>query len=335
MKEALSPYLVGAPVVSFAVTWIVIAVLLRSFSDRILDHPNERSLHERPIPRTGGMGVAAGIAVGVLLISPVSWWPLWLGMALLVGLSFLDDLVGLPIVGRLIAHFVAAGLGVTGLVVDQLAPWWIAALIVVTVWMINLYNFMDGMDGFAGGMAVFGFGFFALAAWQAGSKSLAIVNLCVASAAGAFLLYNFHPARIFLGDAGSTAFGLLAAGLGLIGWTDGVWSLWFPMLVFSPFIVDATVTLLRRIVQGERFWLGHRGHYYQRLVLSGWSHRKTALAEYGVMLFCGLGALVFQRASSGLQLLIAGIWVLAFLGLAQSVSLVEQRMAGQGALNGR
>jgi hypothetical protein len=107
------------------------------------------------------------------------------------------------------------------------------------------------------------------------------------------------------------------------------------MLVFSPFIVDATVTLLRRIVQGERFWLAHREHYYQRLVLSGWSHRKTALVEYGVMVCCGLGALAFQRVSGGVQLVIVGIWALVFLGLAQSVSLVEQRMSGQGALNGR
>lgn len=330
---ALHPY--GAPLASLVVTWVVIAVLLRSFSERILDHPNERSLHERPVPRTGGMGVAAGITVGVLLVSPASWWSLWLGAALLVGLSFLDDLVGLPIVGRLMVHFIAAGLGVAGLVVGQLGTWWIAILIVATVWMINLFNFMDGMDGLAGGMAIFGFGFFALAAWLGGSDSLALVNLCVASTAGAFLLYNFHPARIFLGDAGSTAYGLLAAGLGLIGWRDGVWSMWFPMLVFSPFIIDATVTLLRRIVQGERFWMAHRGHYYQRLVLSGWSHRKTSLAEYGVMFSCGLGALAFQRASSDLQLLIAGIWVLVFLGLALSVSLLEQRMPGQRAFNGR
>ncbi|MBH0196079.1 MAG: glycosyltransferase family 4 protein [Nitrospira sp.] len=334
MIESCSRCLYGAPVASFAVTWLAITVLLRSFSDRILDHPNERSLHERPVPRTGGMGVAAGIAAGILLVSPVSWWSLWIGAAFLVGVSFLDDLVSLPIVGRLIAHFIAAGVCVIGLLSDQIGLLWIVAAIVATVWMINLYNFMDGMDGLAGGMALFGFGFLAIAAWLAHDQSLALVSLSIAAAAGAFLLFNFHPARMFLGDAGSTTFGYLAAGLGLIGWRDGAWSLWFPMLVFSPFIVDATLTLLRRMVQGERFWKAHRTHYYQRLVLSGWSHRKTALAEYGVMCACGIGALAFQQMPGGYQLLIVGVWALIYFGLSQSVSMVERRISNQGAFDG-
>ncbi|MBH0184744.1 MAG: glycosyltransferase family 4 protein [Nitrospira sp.] len=325
MIESCSLCLYGAPVASFAVTWLAITVLLRSFSDRILDHPNERSLHEQPVPRTGGMGVAAGIAAGALLVSPVSWWPLWIGAAFLVGVSFLDDLVGLPIVGRLIAHFIAAGLCVTGLVSDQMGLLWVAVAIVATVWMINLYNFMDGMDGLAGGMALFGFGFLAVAAWLAGDRSLALVSLSIAAAAGAFLLFNFHPARMFLGDAGSTTFGYLAAGLGLTGWQHGVWSLWVPLLVFSPFIIDASVTLARRLMRGEKFWQAHRSHYYQRVVLSGWSHGKTALAEYGVMVCCGCGALAFQLASDHVRFAIVGIWILAFLGLAQSVSGVPRR----------
>jgi UDP-N-acetylmuramyl pentapeptide phosphotransferase/UDP-N-acetylglucosamine-1-phosphate transferase len=176
-------------------------------------------------------------------------------------------------------------------------------------------------------MALFGFGFLAIAAWLAGNSPLALVSLSIAAAAGAFLFFNFHPARMFLGDAGSTTFGYLAAGLGLIGWRDGAWSLWFPTLVFSPFIVDATVTLLRRMVQGERFWKAHRTHYYQRLVLSGWSHRKTALAEYGVMVLCGLSALAFQQTSDGVRVVIAGVWALAFLGLVQSVSTIERRIS--------
>jgi UDP-N-acetylmuramyl pentapeptide phosphotransferase/UDP-N-acetylglucosamine-1-phosphate transferase len=308
--------------------------LLRSFSDRILDHPNERSLHQQPVPRTGGIGVVAGIAVSVPLASPIDWWPLWLGAALLVGVSFLEDLVGLPIVGRLAAHFLAAGVLVAGLLMQTLGLGWAAVAIVAVVWMINLYNFMDGMDGLAGGMALFGFGFLATAAWLAGKSPLALVSLSIAAAAWAFLFFNFHPARMFLGDAGSTTFGYLAAGVGLIGWRDGAWSIWLPALVFSPFIVDATVTLLRRIVRGERFWKAHRAHYYQRLVLSGWSHRKTALVEYAVMVSCGLGALVFQWASGGVRFVIAGIWALAFLGLGQSVSFMEQRVSNHGAFDG-
>lgn len=335
MTGSVSWYGFVSPVVAFVVTWASITALLRAFADRILDHPNERSLHQRPVPRTGGLGVAAGIAVSGPLVSPAEWWPLWLGAALLVGISFLDDLVGLPIVGRLIMHFVVAGGFAAGLLIGQLEFLWALVAIVAMVWMINLYNFMDGMDGLAGGMALFGFGFLAIAAWVAGHPALALVSGSITAAAAAFLLFNFHPARMFLGDAGSTTFGFLAAGLGLLGWRDGAWSIWFPVLVFSPFIIDATVTLARRVLEGERFWQAHRAHYYQRLVLGGWSHRKTALAEYGVMAACGIGALVFQHVSGSVQLIIAGIWALSFLGLAQAVSVMERRMSDRGVTGGR
>jgi UDP-N-acetylmuramyl pentapeptide phosphotransferase/UDP-N-acetylglucosamine-1-phosphate transferase len=317
------------PFVSFLVTWIVLAVLIRTFSDRILDHPNERSLHQRPVPRTGGVGVTAGLAASVPFVSPAEWWPLWLGASVLAGISFLDDLIGLPIVARLVVHFAVAGACVVGLLLGQLGAGWAFGAMVAIVWMTNLYNFMDGMDGLAGGMALFGFGFLAIAAGIGGNISFALVNASIASAAGAFLLFNFQPARIFLGDAGSTTFGFLAVAIGLLGWRDGVWSIWFPLLVFSPFIVDATATLLRRGLQGERFWMAHRTHYYQRLILSGWSHRKTALVEYGLMLFCGISALAFQWAPGGIRLVIVGLLALGFIGLAQAVSRIEQRVSGK------
>lgn len=335
MIESASLYIYGVPVASFAVTWMSVRLLLHRFSDRILDHPNERSLHQHPVPRTGGIGVVAGVAVSGVLASPVEWWPLWLGAVLLVGISFLDDLVGLPILWRFVAHVVVASVLVGGLPTLALGMGWSVIAIVAVVWMINLYNFMDGMDGLAGGMALIGFGFLAVAAFLTGDHSLALVTLSIAAAAGAFLVFNFHPARIFLGDAGSTTLGFLAAGVGLIGWKSGTWPLGVPLLVFAPFIVDASVTLVRRIMSGEKFWQAHRTHYYQRLVLSGWSHRKTSLAEYGVMCICGVGALAFQQASGNVQLVIAVVWAVAFFVLGQSVSVMEQRIASHGAFDGR
>jgi UDP-GlcNAc:undecaprenyl-phosphate/decaprenyl-phosphate GlcNAc-1-phosphate transferase len=315
------------PLVSFALTWIVLTIVIRTWSDRILDHPNERSLHQRPVPRLGGIGVAAGIAASVPFVSQAEWWPLWLGASVLVVISFLDDIIGLPIIGRLIVHFVVAGACVMGLLLGQLGAGWAFVAMVAIVWMTNLYNFMDGMDGLAGGMAVFGFGFLAIAAWIGGNISFALVNASIASAAGAFLLFNFHPARMFLGDAGSTTFGFLAAGLGLIGWRDGTWSLWFPALIFSPFIVDASVTLVRRAVQGERFWQAHRTHYYQRLVLNGWGHRKTVLTEYGLMLLCGVLAWGYQVGNNHARLAILGFWGLLMISAMVGVHLAERTAA--------
>jgi len=314
------------PLVSFALTWIVLTVVTRTWSDRILDHPNERSLHQQPVPRMGGIGVAAGIAASVPFASQVEWWPFWLGACFLLGISFLDDIIGLPIIGRLLVHFVAAGGAAAGLLLNHTGIGWVLLAIVAIVWMTNLYNFMDGMDGLAGGMALFGFGFYALAGVLSGHLPFAVTNAAIAAAAGAFLLFNFHPARIFMGDAGSTLLGFLAACLGLVGWQLEIWTLWFPGLVFSPFIVDATVTLARRLLRGEKIWRPHREHYYQRLVLSGWGHRRTVLAEYGVMALCGGLALLYQYASEEWRLVILGFWGVLFLSLALAVKGVEQRI---------
>jgi len=159
-----------------------------------------------------------------------------------------------------------------------------------------------------------------------------LVAASIAAAAAAFLVFNFDPARIFLGDAGSTTLGFLAAGLGLIGWRSGTWPLGVPLLVFSPFIVDASVTLAKRMARGEKFWQAHRSHYYQRLVLSGWSHRKTAVAEYGVMIVCGLCALAFQSASGGIRVVIVGGLAVVFFIVGWAVVMIEQRAMGREAV---
>lgn len=313
----------GMPAISFILTWLVLFALIRNWSHRVLDHPNERSLHYRPVPRMGGIGVTVGVAASVPFVSPAEWWPLWLGALLLVGISFLDDLVGLPIVARLLAHFVASGGFAFFLLFSSIGAGWTAVVILAVMWMINLYNFMDGMDGLAGGMAVFGFGFLAIAAWLGGHAPLALVNATIASAAAAFLWFNLHPAQIFLGDAGSTTFGYLAAGVGLIGWRDGVWSLWLPALVFSPFIVDATATLFKRVLRGEKFWQAHRSHCYQRLVLSGWGQRRTVLAEYLLMVCCGIAALAFQRLSDRHRLILLLTCAALFVLLVTAVDRVQ------------
>jgi len=159
-------------------------------------------------------------------------------------------------------------------------------------WLTNLYNFMDGSDGLAGGMTVIGFAAYAVAAAWAEEPELATTCLCIAAAAAAFLVFNFPPARIFLGDVGSIPIGFLAGALGVVGWNDEAWPLWFPLVVFAPFVADATTTLARRLVRRERVWQAHRDHYYQRMVRSGLGHRGTALIAYGLMVVCAAGALL-------------------------------------------
>lgn len=280
---------IAVSVISFSVAALAVGWLARSRAARIaLDEPNARSLHTMPVPRTGGIGLLAGTAAGGI-IAGVHWpWGFWCAIALIVAVSLIDDLRGMSAAVRLAVHLLAAALAVLALLPDSGWPTLMLAVLLVA-WMCNLYNFMDGSDGLAGGMACSGFLCYAIAAAFAGSTQFALLNLAIAAAAAGFLVHNFHPARIFLGDAGSVPLGFLAATLGLTGWQQHDWTWWFPLLVFAPFIVDASVTLARRVLSGARFWEAHRDHYYQRLVQIGIGHRRTALLEYALM--AGSGAL--------------------------------------------
>jgi UDP-N-acetylmuramyl pentapeptide phosphotransferase/UDP-N-acetylglucosamine-1-phosphate transferase len=285
------PHAALAPLLAFVVTLVAVRMLASARLTWIaVDRPNERSLHDKPVPRIGGLGLHAG----VLLAWPVTGTALpaivWLGAVAGLIVSFADDIYGIPIPARLSAHLLASGL-VAAFLLPDCGPITLCIAMLGIAWLANLYNFMDGADGIAGGMAVFGFSFYAIAAWLADNTAFAALNGSIAAAALAFLVYNFHPARIFMGDAGSVPLGFLAGCIGLIGWQQNDWPWWFPLLVFSPFIVDASVTLLRRTCERVAFWRAHRDHYYQRLVQMGWGHRRTAFAEYVLMLSCGIAAL--------------------------------------------
>jgi len=273
-----------APVVAALATMLITLFLLSTKTGQsVQDIPNERSLHTAPIPRVGGLGIMGGIfSAWALLFNSLDWW-IVLPVMLLAALSAVDDVRGLPVRLRLLGQFGAALLAVLGSGLASQYPVYIPLLLIGMVWMTNLYNFMDGSDGLAGGMAFFGFTAYGGAALMGGNEGLAMLNFSVGAAALGFLYFNFHPARVFMGDAGSIPLGFLAAIMGLSGWQQSLWSLWFPLLVFSPFIVDATATLLRRVRRGARVTEAHREHYYQRLVQMGYGHRNVALMEYGVM----------------------------------------------------
>ncbi len=305
----------GLAVISaFAVCWLTLAWLLRR--GRLpMDHPNERSLHATPTPRIGGLGIMAGVGVASVWLADGMLLPVMLPAFSLAALSLLDDVRGLPVAVRFLAHFAAAvaclpALGLTG--------WALLAGTLAVVWMTNLYNFMDGSDGLAGGMATIGFGALALAAWLDDASGLAAFCAAIAAAALAFLRFNFPPARVFMGDAGSIPLGFMAAALGILGAQQDVWPWLFPLLVFSPFIVDATVTLIRRALRGEKVWRAHRSHYYQRVVLLGASHRQLALVAYALMLAVAgqaFALLLYPQYTAWLLILLAAIYLLTFLAI--------------------
>ena len=307
---------------------MALLVTLWFASDRsplsMLDAPNERSLHTSATPHTGGLAILIAMMLGWAWIAMDAHWPAtmsWIAAAafLVAVVSLIDDIRPLSPLLRIVVHAIAAtllvGTGVTlpGLFGGVLS--WLAI-----VWMLNLYNFMDGMDGFAGGMTLSGFLFLAMAGWMGGSESYALYSLVIAAAAAGFLCINFPPARIFMGDAGAATIGLLAAAFSLWGVRDGLFEWWFPLLVFSPFVVDASVTLLRRMLKRERIWEAHRSHYYQQLVQAGWGHRKTVLSEYALMLAAGGSAIVADsfHFSTAVWLLLA-CWTAIFAFLIRAI----------------
>ena len=307
---------------SFVVCFALLFFLVRRLGHVGLDQPNERSLHERPVPRTGGVALLAGAATALGFGALQLWVPMALALSL-AALSFLDDLYTMRSSWRLAGHL-AAACTLVWYVLSPMHPVEMVVLILAATWITNLYNFMDGADGLAGGMSLIGFAAYAIAAWLAGEAAIAAVAASVAGAAAAFLLYNFHPARIFLGDVGSIPLGFLAAALGLLGWRNDAWPLWFPLVVFGPFIGDATLTLVKRVIRGERVWRAHREHYYQRMIRMGLGHRTTAFIEYAAMAACAGAALFGRQQAPGLQ---AVVFCAVTLGLVGIAAWVDARWA--------
>lgn len=266
---------------------------------------------------------------------------MWVGLGVLVlaTISFMDDRVDLPAFFRFLVHLgIAIGLVAGGLVMEPFyllgigwdlnQPLAMGITVGYVVWMINLYNFMDGMDGFAGGMTVIGFGTLGLLGWMDGASLFASICWVIAASALGFLIWNFPPARIFLGDTGSSTLGFLVAACSV--WADhrDIVPIWVSVLVFSPFIADATVTLIRRALRGEPIWKAHRNHYYQRLALGGWGHRRTVLWEYVLMLACAASAILVARI--GTDAMWSWLVIASWVGVYVALALAADRYAPFG-----
>jgi UDP-N-acetylmuramyl pentapeptide phosphotransferase/UDP-N-acetylglucosamine-1-phosphate transferase len=309
-----------APVAAFVVALLAARLLLTPAGRRIaLDTPNERSLHAHPVPRTGGLAIAAGVAAACALVPP-SAAVILAGALALAAASLLDDVYGLPTLARLAAHLAVAAAALAWQV-GYAEPVLFAALLLAIAWYANLYNFMDGADGLAGAMAAIGFGAYAIAAFVDGGEGVALLCASLAAAAAGFLVFNFPPARLFMGDVGSVPLGFLAGALGVYGWSHGDWPLWFPLLVFAPFVGDASLTLLRRLLRGEKVWRAHREHYYQRLVRMGFGHRATLAIEGAVMLACAAAALYARREPALVQAQTVAVVAAALIAIAVWVDL--------------
>lgn len=294
-------------------------VLVLLHRKSVLDHPNHRSSHSAPVPRGGGIAVMAALSAGWLaygLTAPEILAPMLVVLAaavMLAGVSFIDDLRDLTALTRILFQLLAVLLGLMviaeqGLVFQGWLPPMLDLALVALVWLwfINLFNFMDGIDGLAGLEAICLSLGLVLAGALAGFQPPALM---LAAAAAGFLLFNWSPARVFLGDVGSVPLGYLLGFLLLAAATEGAWA---PALILPLYyLADATLTLGRRVLRGEKFWHGHRQHFYQQAVQRGFSHAAVShrvlianallialalLAGHGHVLLALLGAVLVVAA---------------------------------------
>jgi len=306
--------ILGGGAIALVVAWILAAGLVPS----PLAQPNARSLHIHPVPRIGGVAIWAGWLAAWASV-PVAWqWAI--PLALVVCVSLIDDFRALPATVRLLAHAAAATLASATFLDGSWVFLAVAALAVV--WMANLYNFMDGADGLAGSMGLFGFGAYALGAAFAGRPDAGVLFGTLAAACAGFLVFNRPRARLFMGDVGAVGLGFLAGLFGLEGVGAGIWPWWFPPLVFAPFVLDATATLLRRLRQRAPLASAHRDHFYQRSILVDGTHGPTVRAYAGWMAGCAMLALagLIWAPAAGVVLLLA-----ASAGFAWYCRAIEQR----------
>ena len=327
---------------SCAGTRLLVTVLRRR---QMFDIPHERSSHTVPVPRGGGIAVVGTVVVAWLALCAVGILPatdvvVALGGAGLAAVSLLDDRRGLSPSVRLLTQLLAVTAGIWVLPRGALFQGWlppgldviVAALL--WVWFINLFNFMDGIDGIAGseaaaiGIGIVVVGVFGSYVYDpnrplppfvgiAGDLELVLPAAAVAAAALGFLVWNWAPARIFLGDAGSVPMGyllgFLLCKLALRGHAGMIGAWQAALILPAYFLADATLTLLRRLARGERVWRAHREHFYQRAVQRGLGHAavvRRVIAADAVLIGC---AWIAENGWGFAGLAVAGITVVSLL----------------------
>lgn len=310
--------LLGLAIASFAIALLTVAFLKQRFSQQFLDIPNDRSAHDRPTPRGGGLGFilafALTSAIAPLIADPstLGRFPtlteiaqLWLILAPLAIVGILDDRLNLPAKWRYLVQLASASLAVAQFGAFP-QPWLtrlgtpgeiLAVLLTVVGFtaIVNFYNFMDGLDGLVAGVTAVQIAF--LAVWF----DLPLLWLLFAALLG-FLWWNWSPAKIFMGDAGSTVLGATVA-IALMNAPNDPIPSWAALTLTLPLTADTIYTLIRRAQRRENIFQAHRTHLFQRLYQSGWSHPRVAIAYIALTLLIGSSLSQFGWIASWLILI--------------------------------
>jgi UDP-N-acetylmuramyl pentapeptide phosphotransferase/UDP-N-acetylglucosamine-1-phosphate transferase len=336
----------GLGLVALALSYVGVAgVRYWAEHRQVLDIPNERSSHTRPVPRGGGLAIAIVTLAGWLLLTSlnaVASWPALLaytsGAALIALVSWLDDLYSLPKWVRFATHSLGAILALW-----HFGPWYMVdlpllgrlslgwlGLPITFLWIVgltNAYNFMDGIDGIAGGQAVVAGCSWAIVGWLGGQPLLGGLGLLLATSSLGFLGHNWPPARVFMGDVGSAFLGYTFSVLPLIAAQHNPRLTLAGVLLLWPFVFDTFFTFLCRLHRGEDVFSAHRSHLYQRLVIAGASHHSVTVGYICLALTGSTLMLSYFLDFPGSPLMVVLLLPMLCLALWSFVVLRERRLS--------
>jgi UDP-GlcNAc:undecaprenyl-phosphate GlcNAc-1-phosphate transferase len=308
---------------------------------RVMDIPNPRSSHSSPVPKSGGISFVSTFVVGSVIIYFVAeiariddryFWGYVISAVLLAIVSYVDDVMQKTFLAKVLTQVLCVSVVLaSGVIVTRLAiPYWgevqlgWLGYVLTFLWILgltNAYNFMDGLDGLAAGVAVIAAGFLCAIAFQQLSVFVYMSSYVLLAGAAGFLLFNFPPAKIFMGDVGSAFLGFTFATLAVIGASLDLGHLSFyivPMLLFH-FIFDTVFTFSRRLVRREKIHLAHRTHLYQLLNSLGYSHRAVSLFHYSLTVVQGIAAFVSIGLPANMRLLVFIPFLIFEIGYARWV----------------
>jgi UDP-N-acetylmuramyl pentapeptide phosphotransferase/UDP-N-acetylglucosamine-1-phosphate transferase len=313
---------------------VVHAAIAYAHRRGMFDQPGQRRSHKIPTPRGGGIGivVATLVTLPVCLLQAGSPWPLhlvvtlWAATAMIALIGWWDDHSSLPVLPRFGVQILAVALFSVALMTDGPSWLWLPLWVLGGAWSVNLHNFMDGIDGLLAQQGMFVACGLAVIAWHVGQSTVMGAAFCVAAACLGFWWYNRSPARIFMGDVGSGALGLLLFALTAMLWRLNEALVWPALILSSAFVTDASLTLLLRMTGGRRWYTAHREHLYQWIVRRGYTHAVSAAWYLGwnLLIAAPLAALALAKPGMGLLACIVTYAVAAVVWLAAKRRLIRR-----------
>ncbi len=312
-----------------AAAWLTQRVRAYAISHQLIDSPSPRGLSRVAVPRGGGLAIVLVVASAMMVhgenINEPRFWGLWGGAWAFAGLGWTDDRRALGALTKLILQLVFAVFVVAAVTSFSGPPsaghgFVLLMVVVVAVWFVNLYNFMDGADGFAATHATVTASAATVLLAYSGAWSVAAISAALAGASAGFLCWNWPPAKIFLGDVGSYFLGFMFIVLAIEGPQELPWACAW-LILHAPFIVDASLTLLRRLAGGAKWTQPHRAHVYQRLIRNGMRVETVVRALIAVHVF----ALIPLAASAVINPEIARLNILLGYGITVTIWIVGHR----------